>query len=173
MNFIDIAKARFSVRNYKPTKIEEDTLLLVLEAFRVAPSAVNFQPWHLIIVSANENKERIYSAYPREWLKTAPILLVVCGDHSVSWKRSDGKDHMDIDLAIAIDHLTLQATALGLGTCWVCNFNALLLKQSLKLPKNIEPVAIIPLGYPVDEADPNRHTTKRKPLQEFVHRETF
>lgn len=173
MNFIDIAKARFSARNYKPAKIEEDTLFLVLEAFRIAPSAVNFQPWHLIIVSSNENKEKIYSAYPREWLKTAPILLVVCGDHSVSWKRSDGKDHLDIDLAIAIDHLTLQATALGLGTCWVCNFNALLLKQSLELPENIEPVAIIPLGYPMDEADPNRHTTKRKSLEEFVHRETF
>jgi nitroreductase len=173
MNFLDIAKTRYSVRNYKPSNIEETKIALILEAFRVAPSAVNFQPWHIIIVKSEEGKNKIFEAYPREWLKTAPILLIACGDHSTSWKRSDGKDHLDIDISIAVDHLTLQAAELGLGTCWVCNFNSSILKQNFNLPENIEPVVIIPLGYPVDPSDVNRHEIKRKPLKEFLHYESF
>ena len=173
MNFIDIAKLRYSVRSYKPNEVEESKLALVLEAFRVAPSAVNFQPWHLIIIKSVENKTKVYEAYPREWLQYAPILLIACGDHSTSWKRSDGKDHMDIDIGIAVDHLMLQATELGLGTCWICNFNAAVLKRNLNLPESIEPVAIVPLGYPVEPGDTKRHDAKRKSLDEFVHLETF
>jgi nitroreductase len=173
MNFIDIAKARYSVRNYKPVEIEENKLSMVLEAFRIAPSAVNFQPWHLIVIQSIQNKVKVYEAYQREWLKSAPILIVACGDHSISWKRSDGKDHLDIDISIAVDHLTLQATELGLGTCWVCNFNPVILKRNLNLPENIEPIVIIPLGYPADQADSDRHILKRKPLNEFVHIESF
>ena len=173
MNLLEIAKSRYSVRNYKSNEVEESKLALVLEAFRVAPSAVNFQPWHLIVMKLAQNKAKVYEAYQREWLKSAPILLIACGDHTASWKRSDGKDHLDIDMGIAIDHLMLQATELGLGTCWVCNFNAVILKQNLNLPEQIEQIAIIPLGYPVDTSDINRHDTKRKTLSEFVHLETI
>ena len=173
MNFIEIAKSRFSVRSYKSAPIEENKLALVLEAFRVAPSAVNFQPWHLLILKNNDSKEKIYEAYPREWLKTAPIIMVACCDHSLSWKRSDGKDHADIDISIAVDHLSLQATELGLGTCWVCNFNVAVLKNNLDLPENIEPIVIIPLGYPTDKPDIGRHDSKRKPISDFVHFEVF
>jgi nitroreductase len=173
MKFLDIAKTRYSCRNYKPDEIEYNKLDLVLEAARIAPSAVNYQPWHFIIVKNPENKAKIYESYQREWIKTAPLLIVVCGDHTKSWKRSDGKDHLDIDLSIAIDHITLQATELGLATCWVCNFNVKILKDNFNLPENIEPVAIIPIGYPNDSSDPDRHKTKRKDISEIVHQEGF
>lgn len=171
--FIDIAKSRYSCRNYKPDEVPGDKLLQLLKAFNVAPSAVNYQPWHIIIVRDPKNKEMIYKAYQRDWIKSAPVLLVACGDHSLSWKRKDGKDHVDIDISIAIDHLTLQAAELGLATCWVCNFDSELLKDVLNLPENIEPIVIIPLGYPNDQSDPERHGIKRKPLSEIVHWEKF
>jgi len=173
MNFLDIAKERYSCRNYKPIQVDEDKLLKVLEAARVAPSAVNFQPWHFIVIKTPENLAKVGEAYHREWLKTAPMVIIACGDHLKSWKRSDQKDFLDIDLSIAIDHMTLQATELGLATCWICNFNPAILKQNLSLPENIEPIAIIPLGYPNDKSDPDRHDTKRMPMNDIVHWEKF
>jgi nitroreductase len=98
----------------------------------------------------------------------------VCGDHSTSWKRgSDSKDHADIDVAIAIDHLTLQATSLGLATCWVCNFKTEIIKEYFYLPEYIEPIALIPVGYPNDTADLNRFDSKRKGLKEVVGWEKY
>jgi nitroreductase len=173
MDFIEIAKNRFSCRNYKSDPIEEDKLLTVIDAIRVAPSAVNYQPWHFIIARLPESKGKIMEAYHRTWLQSAPIIIVACGDRNQSWKRSDGKDFLDIDLAIAIDHLTLQATELGLATCWICNFNATILKSNLNLPDNLEPIAIIPIGYPNETTDPNRHDNKRKPYHEFIHWENL
>lgn len=168
MSFLDLAKKRYSCRNYKSNAIEEEKLLQVLEAARIAPSAVNYQPWHFYVVRKPENKARISEAYQREWMKNAPVLIIACGNKHISWKRADGKEHMEIDLSIAIDHLTLQAADLGLATCWVCNFQNRKLKEVLQLPNYIEPVAIIPLGYPADEADSDRHNNKRKTIEDIV-----
>ncbi|NWJ51098.1 MAG: nitroreductase family protein [Bacteroidetes bacterium] len=173
MNLLEIAKARYSCRNFKPDLVEKDKIMTLLEAARVAPSGVNFQPWHFIVIQSSENLEKIHQAYKREWLKTAPLIIVACGDHDLSWRRNDGKDILDIDVTIAIDHLILQATELGLGTCWVCNFNVIRLKENLKLPDHIEPIAIIPIGYPNDVTDPDRHDIKRKSLNEIVHWESI
>jgi len=173
MKLIDIAKTRYSCRSYKPDEVEDDKLMQVLTAIRVAPSAVNFQPWHFIVIKNSENKAKVYESYQRDWLKTAPLIIIACGDHLKSWKRSDGKEHLDIDISIAVDHLMLQATELGLATCWICNFNSNVLKHNLNLPENIEPVVIIPLGYPNDKSDPDRHDVKRKSLKEIVHWENF
>lgn len=98
----------------------------------------------------------------------APVIIVICGDHSRSWRRPDGKDHLDIDAGIAVDHMTLSAAELGLGTCWVCNFDSMLCHTILGLPSNIETIALLPLGYPADEVDVNRHDTKRKSIDEMV-----
>jgi nitroreductase len=173
MEFIDLAKRRYSARGFLPKQIDDGKLLKVLEAGRVAPSAVNIQPWHFIVLKDDENKRRIYPAYKREWLKEAPVIIVICGDHSVSWKRSDGKDYCDIDIAIAVDHMTLQASELELGTCWVCNFDKNKVSQALNLPDSIEPIVILPLGFPSDNVDENRHLIKRKSIGEIVHWEKY
>jgi nitroreductase len=174
MEFLKLAKSRYSCRNYKPNPISDEVLSQVLEAFRIAPSAVNFQPWHIIAVQKPENLTKIHEAYNREWFKTAPMVLVICGDHSLSWKRgADNKDYLYVDIAIAIDHLTLQATALGMATCWVCNFKPDIIKDYFQLPQNIEPIALIPIGYPNDAPDVNRFDSKRKVLSEIVNWEIF
>lgn len=173
MSFLDLAKKRFSVRKYKKQLVEEEKLRLVLEAGRVAPSAVNFQPLHFIVMRDKDAREKVAKTYSRDWIMQAPVIIVVCGDHQKSWRRADGKDHCDIDAAIAIDHMTLQAAELGLGTCWVCAFDAQKCSQVLGLPDHIEPIALLPLGYPAVEGDENRHLTKRKRFEEMVHLDSF
>lgn len=170
MDFLSLAQLRFSLRNYKSTPIEEEKLHKILEAGRIAPSATNFQPWHFIVITDTKKLEQIYTSYERAWIKQAPVIIVACSDHSQSWKRSsDGKDSADIDIAIAVDHMTLMAKELGLGSCWVCNFDVKKCVQALELPEFIEPVVILPIGYPDIEAP----FKKRKPLSEIVHLNTF
>lgn len=170
MDFLQLSKSRFSLRNYKSNPVEEEKLLKVLEAGQLAPSAANFQPWHFIVVDDKTTLEKIYSVYNRDWIKQAPLIIVACSDHSQSWKRAaDSKDSADIDISIAVDHMTLMATELGLGTCWVCNFDVKKCSEILGLPEHIEPTVILPLGYPDTEIP----IKKRKPLSEIVHRNKF
>lgn len=170
MNFEEIVEKRFSVRKFKDQIVEKDKLLKVLNAARMAPSAVNYQPWHFIVVTEKEILNQLYSVYKRNWIQEAPLVIVACADHSTSWKRSfDGKDFADVDVAIAVEHMTLMATNLGLGTCWVCSFDAAECARILRLPSSIEPIALLPLGYP-DISVPEK---KRKALSEIVHLNEF
>jgi len=173
MSFLELAKTRYSLRKFRNAPVEQEKLLAVLEAARVAPSAVNFQPLQYIVLQNEEVRKKVASTYRREWLLQAPVIIVVCGDHSQSWRRADGKDFCDIDAAIAIDHLTLAATDLGLGTCWVCAFNAMDCSKALGLPSHLEPIALIPLGYPAEEGEMRPLDKKRKSIAELVHWDGF
>ena len=174
MTFLELAKKRYSCRHYDNRLVENEKLNLVLEAGRIAPSAVNFQPWHFIVLSNKSHLETIFTTYHREWFQTAPCVIVICGNHNQSWKRKqDGKDHCNIDVAITVDHMTLQATELGLATCWICNFDKDKCSALFDLPDGIEPMVLLPLGYPLDQSDPERHSEKRKPLSEIVSYEKF
>lgn len=173
MNFLDLVRNRFSSRKYQDKQVEEEKIVQVLEAARMAPSAVNYQPWVFVVIREAENLEKIHACYHRDWFNQAPVVIVACADHAQSWKRSDGKDHADIDVAIAVDHITLAATEAGLATCWVCNFDPEKTRQTLALPDHIEPVAMIPLAYPADSPDTARHTQKRKTLNQIVRWESF
>jgi nitroreductase len=172
MELIKLMQSRHSVRNYQKTQLDDTLLSQVLEAGRIAPSAVNFQPWCFIVINEEAVLKLIWEAYPRDWFKTAPQVIVICGDHSESWKRaSDQKDHCDIDVAIAVDHMTLMAASMGLGTCWVCNFNPSVVREVLHLPENLEPIALLPIGFPV--VQPAIENKKRKSLMELVHYNRF
>ncbi|MFY9177612.1 MAG: nitroreductase family protein [Caldicoprobacterales bacterium] len=168
MSFLELARQRYSVRSYKNISVEKDKIIKVLEAGRVSPSACNFQPRYFIVIDDSELKEKIAECYPREWFKQAPVIIVVCGNHKESWKRQDDKDHCDIDVAIAIDHMTLAAADQGLGTCWICAFDAKLCHEILELPEHMEVVALLPLGYPEMKGDAKRHSKARKSLDEIV-----
>ncbi len=170
MSLIDIVKKRYSVRGYLEKEVEKEKLLQVLEAGRLAPSAVNYQPLQYIVITDGDERQKVTQCYERNWIKSAPVIIVICGDHSVSWKRSDGKDHCDIDVAIAVDHMTLAATDLGLGSCWVCAFDAKLCRELLELPSHLEPIALLPIGYPSKERSTE---TPRKSLEELVSWEKY
>ena len=109
MSFLELARKRCSIRKYAPKNVEQEKIDYILEAARLAPSAVNYQPWYFVWVQSAEGKAKLQECYPREWFKQAPYYLIVCGDHQQSWKRGDHKDHMDIDAAIATEHICLAA----------------------------------------------------------------
>lgn len=165
--FLKLAEERSSVRRYSNREVSRELISQILESARIAPSAVNFQPWKFLVVTSEKTKAIIQESYNREWFKTAPLYIVACGNHEESWHRSfDGKDHADIDVAIAVEHICMSAASAGLGTCWVCNFDAAKLKADLQLPENLEPIAIIPLGY--SEGDGDVRPKKRKDIDEIV-----
>ncbi|KLU59587.1 FMN reductase [NAD(P)H] [Peptococcaceae bacterium CEB3] len=156
MTFLDLAKKRRSVRKYSHRPIEDEKLQLVLEVGRIAPSAANFQPRYFIVVRDKEKKERIagsYSKFNFNNSKDVPAFIVICGDHQKSWHRKlDGKDYCDLDIAIAVDHMTLQAAELGLGTCWIGDFDPQACRKVLDIPDHIEPIAILHIGYSIGES---------------------
>jgi nitroreductase len=167
MDFLSLAKARHSVRKYDVSRpVEQDKLDYVMECVRMAPSAVNYQPWKFYIAKEATMLDAVSSCYANEWLKTAPCIIVACVDHRQSWHRQryDNKDHADIDIAIAVDHLCLAATEQGLGTCWICNFDADKCREVLQLDAEVEPAVLIPIGYAID---PGREK-KRKNMDEIV-----
>lgn len=131
MNFLELVKARYSARKYANRPVEAEKLDYIMECVRFAPSAVNFQPWRFRIVTDEAVLKALYSCYKREWLATAPCIIVACVDHNESWhRRADNKDHADIDIAIAVEHLCLAAAEQGL---WVLvGFVILMLRNAVR-----------------------------------------
>ena len=168
MTFLELAKSRYSVRSYLPKPVEREKLDYILECGRIAPSAANYQPWIIYAVTDETMKAKIAETYPRKWFADAPVMLVFCGDHSIAWKRPDGKDHTDIDVAIMVDHVTLAAAEQGLGTCWICHFDAKKCAEILQLPVHLEPIVLLPVGYPGNIPDDRSRHLVRKEMGEIV-----
>lgn len=169
MSFLDLAKKRFSVRVYDSKPVADQDLEAVLEAGRLAPSAANRQPVHFVVLRDEEKRRALGVAYPRDWFWKTPVVIVVCVDATRGWTRTDGKNYADMDGAIAMDHMTLCAADLGLGTCWIGAFDPVKVRHILNLPEGIEPLAMTPLGYPAEAV----RAKSRKALDELVHRESW
>jgi len=169
MNFLDLIQHRFSVRGYDSKPVPDDALNTVLEAARLAPSAANRQPLHLVVVGGGEQRHALNNAYPRDWFRMAPVVIVVCVEPACAWVRSDGKHYGDVDGAIAMDHMTLCAAEIGLGTCWIAAFDPAKVRMALGLPAGIEPLAMTPLGYPAEQP----RDKNRKALSEIIHRDKW
>lgn len=154
MTFKELSSKRFSVRKYTDEPVSDEQLAYVLECTRLAPSAVNFQPWHFYIVTSPDDRAKLQKCYDREWFSTAPMYIICCICHDVAWVRKyDQKAHGDIDIAIATEHICLAATEVGLGTCWVCNFDAKLCHELFQLPDNEEAAVLIPIDHPAPDAE--------------------
>ncbi len=174
MKFIELAKERYSVRSYLPNKIEHEKLQLILEAGRVAPTACNNQPQRILVIQSEEGLEKIGQTAPSKMFH-APCVLVVCADRTKTWIRPmDEMNSADIDASIVTDHMMLQAQELGIGSVWICYFDAKKLKEIFHLPEGIEPINILALGYANEEPQSSeRHVTRRKKLSETVFFESF
>ncbi len=167
MDFFELISARYSVRAYKPDPIPDTLLAQVLEAARLAPTAANRQPFTLIVLRTAGRQEELRRIYHRDWFASAPLVIAACGEPAAAWVRRDGRNYVDVDVAIAMDHLILAAAALGLGTCWVAAFDPDAAREVLRLPAAVEPIAFTPLGYPADTLRPK----ERKPLADLVRYE--
>jgi nitroreductase len=169
MEFWELISKRYSVRAYKPDPVEEDKLQQVLEAARLAPTAANRQPFQLIVIHTAGREAELQRIYHRRWFTDAPLILCACAIPAEGWVRMDGKPYTDVDVAIAMDHLILAATTLGLGTCWIAAFDPAAAREVLGLPDGVEPIVFTPLGYPADGPG----AKKRKRLSKLVRYERW
>ena len=166
MNFDKLLHQRYSCRHYSPKEIDEELFNQVLESARLAPTAANRQPFQVIIIKTAGNEDDLARVYPREWFTQPPIILCVVCQPEEGWKRTkyDNESYAVVDAAIVMDHITLQAADIGLGTCWIGDFNPEEAREFLQLPSDVEPVAFTPLGYPLDEPKPK----VRKELEDII-----
>ncbi len=164
MDILDLIKKRRSVRKYKSDPIPQKSLEKILEAARLAPSAYNSQSWKLILVSDSKKKQELAKAANNQmFISEAPIIIVgialdpnylmPCDVHSYA-----------VDLAIAMDHITLTACEQGLGTCWIGAFSQKEAKSILNIPNGHKIVALMPIGFPADSPG----LKKRKKIKEIV-----
>lgn len=170
MDFLELAKSRYSVRSYESQKVEQEKLEKILLAAHVAPTAANLQPVRLIVVQEGKGMDKIKKAAN---IYGAPLAIIVCSEPAKAWTRPfDGKNVSDIDASILTDHMMMEAASLGLGSVWICYFKPDIIRQEFELTDTLEPVNILAIGYSKDEqADPERHTMQRIPLDELVYYE--
>jgi nitroreductase len=170
MQFSELIQKRYSVRAYRPDPVPQEQLEQVLSAACLAPTAANRQPFQLIVMHTANCQEQVRRMYHRDWFASAPLMIAACGIMKAGWVRSfDQANYTFVDVAIVMDHLILAAAELGLGTCWIANFDPAVVRQVLHLPQGVEPVALTPLGYPADQPKPK----ERKPLAELVRYERW
>ncbi|MCX7910964.1 MAG: nitroreductase family protein [Endomicrobia bacterium] len=184
MEFIELVKQRYSCRKFLPIPVEEEKIIQCIEAARYAPSACNAQPWKFVVVNDTSLKQKLVEAATSgiyklsKFISQAPVIIVVVAD-KVSFLSKAGslirntKFYL-IDIGIATEHLVLQATELGLGTCYIGWFSEKGVKKVLNIPENYNIPLIICMGYPdtthknLDVIRKHAKSDIRKPIKEIL-----
>jgi len=170
LNIYELIALRKSVRTYRQEDIPQDILQRILEAARLAPSASNRQEWRFVVVRDQIKRNKLAkAACDQAFVSEAPVVLACCADTDGHMMRC-GQQCYPIDVAIAIDHITLCAAAEGLGTCWIGAFYEDRVKEILNIPDHFRIVELLTMGFPRD-ASPIRK--RRLPLEELVRYEAW
>lgn len=166
MSVLEIIRKRRSVRRYNGDPVPEATLARVLEAARLAPSAKNLQPWKFVVVRDRATKTGLAkAAFDQTFISEADIVIAACAFPDKAYPRQGRfMNSWPIDLAIAFEHLILQAAEEGLGTCWIGAFDEAAAKSVLHVPADVRVMAMTPLGWPAESPLPRG----RKALDEIV-----
>lgn len=170
MDLMEAIRTRTSVRSYKDEPIDDALLERVMEAARLAPSASNRQEWRFVAVRNRAMREHIArEAAGQPFIAEAAILLACCAETDGRVMRC-GQAAYPIDVAIAMDHLSLAAAAEGLGTCWIGAFDEGMVKKALGIPEGVRVVLLMPLGWP---ADPSPGRKSRLAMEKILRREKW
>jgi len=168
MDVFEAIRARKSVRAWQDRPVEPEKLRRVLEAARLAPSARNGQEWRFVVVTDREKRQRLaHEASGERFMGGAPVIIAACAETDGRIMRC-GQRAYPIDVAIAIDHLSLAAVEEGLGTCWIGSFDPSEVRRILGIPDSVEVVELMPLGYP---SDPKPVGKSRLPYDTIVRLE--
>jgi len=165
MDFLELAKKRYSVRAYKSTPVEDEKLKYILEAARMAPTGSNQQAFQLIVIHTKDREEELRPIYNKDWFVQAPIIICACATTSQGQAYDEGRSYGNV--AIVMDHLILAATNLGLGTCWIGAFDPKAARDILGLPEEVKPIVFTTVGYSNDEPRPK----VRKSIDELIRYE--
>ena len=162
MDVMTAIKTRRSIRSYADKPLEKEKLRLVLEAGRLAPSASNRQDWRFVVVRDPVTKEKLASAANNQrFVEEAGAVIIACALETERFMPCGEKPY-PVDLAIAVDHMTLKAIEEGLGTCWIGAFQQDKVKEILGIPDEVRVVALLPVGYPAQQPG----ARPRKPFEE-------
>lgn len=165
MNVIDSIKMRKSVRTFLDKPVENEKLIKILDAARLAPSAFNQQRWRFLIVRKIQTREELIKrAKIPPFVGKAPIIIVACAKTD-NCMMHYGQPCYPIDVAIALDHISLAAVEFGLGSCWISSFDENKVKETLKIPQEIRIISLMLLGYPLD---PSIIDKQRLPIDQIV-----
>jgi nitroreductase len=171
MNVFDAITKRYSVRAFQDRPVEYEKLQSIFSAVRLAPSARNAQEWRFILVTDPELRKQVAAAGGQPFLFQCPVIIVVCAETDRRVMRC-GELAYPINTAIAIDHLTLTAAALDLGTCWVASFDPAPVRAALDIPGPVPVVELVALGYPAGEKPPGADKPRLK-MAEFLWENTW
>lgn len=163
-SLVDVILSRRSVRRYQKKEIPRDAMDKILEAGRQAPSAMNRQPWHFIVVTSNESKKELSKWLFTKHIKDSPVTIVGCaktGFLDRKWSI--------IGTSIALQNMVIAAWALGIGSCWIGGFKEDKVKELLEIPDKWKIVALVTLGYP----DKIPHVKRKKPIEKVVSIDRF
>lgn len=163
LDFFEVIKNRRSIRKYQERSVEKEKLERILQAARLAPSAMNRQPYQLFIITNKEILSKINSACNQDW--KAPMMMVMVSNPKEAWVREDGEEYWKADAAIALHQVSLAAYAEGLGTCWVAAFKEQEVKEILGIDSVSRIAFLSPLGYPLENKGP---ITNRKTLESLI-----
>lgn len=168
MEFMELAKLRYSVRSFSDKQIEDEKLNKILEAARISPTAANRQPQKIYVLQSERALREINSVC--QCIFGAPTVLLVAADKTETWKNpfSENYNTGDIDCSIVCTHLMLQAWELGIGSCWVGYFDLAQVEKAMGLPENEKLVAILLIGYPSEDSKPSNMHNSRKELEQMV-----
>lgn len=170
MDVMDAIRTRKSVRSYLDRPVDDATLARVMEAARLAPSARNDQEWRFVAVRDPQMRRRIAVEAARQpFIAEAAVVLACCAQGDGRLMRC-GQAAYPIDVAIAMDHLSLAAAAEGLGTCWIGSFDEAMVKDLLGIPAGVRVVQLMPLGWPMDPAPISK---RRLGLDEILKQERW
>ncbi|MCQ2486709.1 MAG: nitroreductase family protein [Clostridia bacterium] len=158
MSFLELAKTRYSVRSFTDEPVKPEDLAKILEAGKVAPTAKNQQPQKIYVLQSEDALEKINET--SHCIYGAKTVLMVCKDTTREWDNplEEGHKSGDQDIAIVATHMMMEAWELGVGSCWVCYFVPQKCKDLFNLPENEEPVMLLPMGYPSENAAPREET---------------
>lgn len=161
MSILETIRNRRSVRHYLDKPVEKEKIMLCLEAARLSPSACNAQPWKFIVVDSSDLKNRLCEAAFKgiykmnSFVKEAPVIIVVVSQKEKFLSKIGAylrrTSYYLIDIGIACEHLILQATELGLGSCWIGWFDERQVKEALNIPEDKKVDVLISLGYPKED----------------------
>lgn len=170
MDFIELAKSRYSCRKFSCQAVEAEKLNTVLEAGRLAPTATNAQPVRVLVLKSEESLNKLRALTRMTY--NASVVLVVCYDTSVSWKASNYNDEFDagdMDASIVTTHMALAAKDVGLDTLWARAFNAEEVARAFDLPESVKVACILDVGYAdAEQGGPSPRHDARKPMADFA-----
>ena len=172
MEFEKLISERYSVRSFRPERLPQAAIDKILEAGHKAPTGCNNQPQRILVLNTEESMERLRGCTRCHF--DAPSAILVCHNRNESWTRPyDGAAASPIDAAIVTTHMMLAAHNIGVGSCWVMHFNPASVREAFAIPAHIEPLALLVLGYPSEDAKPRELHERVRPLDEVVYYDHF